>query len=92
MGTLSGAHFDDRLDGVLDVLAYLLQRDGDALEVIVCETPTAALLGVIVTVAEYRPPCPHLLTLSADDAAIYTHAVASADLVVQYGILRPADA
>lgn len=77
---------------IIQVLADLLQCLVYALEVIVSETPAAALLGVIISVAEYRPPCPHLLTLSVNDAAVNAHAVTTADLVVQYCVLRPADA
>ena len=73
----------NRLDLIIQVLADLLQCLVYALEVIVSEAPAAALLGVIITVAEYRPPCPHLLALSVNDAAVNTHAVAAADLVVQ---------
>ena len=79
-------------DLIIQVLADLLQCLVYALEVIVSEAPAAALLGVIITVAEYRPPCPHLLALAVNDAAVNTHAVATADLVVQYCVLRPADA
>ena len=41
VGTPSGAHFDDHLDCVLDVLAYLLQRDVDVLRGIIGHTPAA---------------------------------------------------
>ena len=92
VGTSRGAHFDQPSDLIIQVLADLLQCLVYALEVIVSEAPAAALLGVIITVAEYRPPCPHLLALSVNDAAVNTHAVATADLVVQYCVLRPADA
>ena len=74
MGTPSGAHFDDHLDCVLDVLAYLLQRDVDVLWGIIGHSPAAALLGVRVLVAEDCPPCNHLAVLVFETIAVNTHA------------------
>ena len=47
MGTLEGALFDDLSDFVLDVLAYLLQRDVDVLGGIIGHPPAAAFLEVV---------------------------------------------
>ena len=44
VGTLEGTHFDDFSDGVLDVLAYLLQRHVDVLGGIIALLTTAAFL------------------------------------------------
>ena len=91
-GTPRGAHFDDLLDCVLDVLAYLLQRDVDVLGGIIGHSPAAALLGVRVLVAEDCPPCHDLAVLVLETIAVNTHAAALAHLVVIHCVLRPADA
>ena len=88
----SGAHFDDLLDCVLDVLAYLLQRDVDVFGGIIGHSPAAALLGVRVLVAEDCPPCNHLAVLVLETIAVNTHAAALAHLVVIHCVLSPADA
>lgn len=92
VGTLSGAHFENLSDCVLDVLAYLLQRDVDVLGGIIGHSPAAALLGVRVLVAEDCPPCNHLAVLVLETVAVNTHAAALAHLVVIHCVLRPADA
>ena len=88
----SGAHFDDLSDCVLDVLAYLLQRDVDVLGGIIGHSPAAALLGVRVLVAEDCPPCHDLAVLVLETIAVNTHAAALAHLVVIHCVLRPANA
>ena len=92
VGTTLGAHFDDLLDCVLDVLAYLLQRDVDVLGGIIGHSPAAALLGVRILVAEDCPPCQHLAIIMRDAIAVNTHAAALAHLVVIHCVLRPANA
>ena len=93
MGTLEGAHHSGKLsDLIIHVLAYLLKGGGQLLGLILGQTPTAAVLGVRVLVAEDCPPCHGLAVLMDERIAVNAHAMASCHLVIVHGILRLADA
>ena len=79
-------------DLIIHVLANLLQGGGQLLGLIIGQSPTAAVLGVRVLVAEDCPPCHGLAVLMDERIAVNAHAMASCHLVIVHGILRLADA
>ena len=93
MGTLEGRPpFGKLSDLIIHVLAYLLQGGGQLLGLIIGQSPTAAVLGVRVLVAEDCPPCHGLAVLMDERIAVNAHAMASCHLVIKHCILRLADA
>lgn len=80
------------LNFVFDILGYCFECVGDALDVIVSDAPALAFLGVIIIVAEYRPPIYPLAVHVFESIAVNRHAAALLDLVVIHCVLRFADA
>ena len=79
-------------DLIIHVLANLLKGGGQLLGLILGQSPTAAVLGVRVLVAEDCPPCHGLAVLMDERIAVNAHAMASCHLVIVHGILRLTDA
>ena len=82
---------DRLLNLIIHVLADLLQGALDALQIIVSDSPAAAVLRVILTVHKDCPPIFYLAFIALEAIVVNAHAAALGGIVV-HGILRFADA